>query len=182
MEITLDKSKPHGIVFPPLNDPHGKSDQVAHFAQDGFHFTYDGDLVTWMLTDSLKKRAEILSTRKRADAAAEEARRKTLTDAGISVDEFGEEAAPKASSGRPEGSPQTRRTPMQEALDGANGKSPDFIDLVEWAKGKAHQEVLWFSIAKAAREQYAFSPASKEQLIQFLVRENLLTATEAPSR
>lgn len=153
---TFDKNKPFGQVFPPENG--------AHFAQDGFHFDVDGNLVEDMLTDADVKRLETLALEKKANAAAAAARAAFLKDNGLDPND------PNLTTKLIEVS-----AAAQQQQD-AGGP----VDLVAWAKGEAQYK--WFKVMAAAKEQHSFVATDARALVAFLVDQKLVAEADVKVR
>jgi len=138
--VKLDKSKPFAVVVPPENG--------AHFHQDGFYFDHHGVLAQLMLDDEAKERLRKLENRKKADAAAAEARKKFLEQSGLTpADLEGEDALTNV---------------MQAATVDAGG-----IDLVAWARGQ--KQYPFFAVRKAVKEQYAYAGDTRDAILTWMV-------------
>jgi hypothetical protein len=139
--IKLDKSKPFAVVVPPENG--------AHFHQDGFYFDHHGALATEMLDDAGKERLRKLENRKKADAAAAEARKKFMAQSGLTdADLEGEDA-------------------LTNVMQAATAESSGGVDLVAWAKGE--KQYPFFAIRKAAKDQYAYLGDTRDAIITWMV-------------
>jgi len=138
--ITLDKSRPFGVVFPP---------EGAHFYQDGFYFTHGGELVEDMLDDEATKKLK----RREASAAAEKRRdeiyREELAKQGLDEGEISEAIA------------------EQKATNAEVVEDPKAVDLVAWAKGQ--RKYVFGQVRKAFADQYGFAVADKRNGIEFLI-------------
>ncbi len=138
--IKLDKSKPHAVVVPPENG--------AHFFQDGFYFDHHGVLAPGMLDAAAEERLRKLENRKKADAAANEARKKFMEQSGLSAADLeGEDAL---------------TTVMQAATVDTIG-----VDLVGWAKGD--KQYPFFAVRKAAKDQYAYAGDTRDSILTWMI-------------
>jgi hypothetical protein len=147
--VKLDKSKPYGVVVPPENG--------AHFHQEGFYFTHHGDLAKDMLDDTAKERLRKLENRKKADAAAAEARKKFLEQSGLSdADLEGEDAL----------------TTVMHAATVDSGA----VDLIGWAKGE--KQYPFFAVRRAVKEQYAYAGDTKDSILTWMVDNKKVPETD----
>lgn len=142
IKITLDKSKPHGVVFPPENN--------AHFEQDGFYFTHQGDLVHDMLDEAATKRLKRRQAFARAEAARIAALRSALESEGLDGKEIDEVMKEAETSGA-----------------AAISKASAQVDLIAWAKGQ--QKYVFGQIRKAFQDQHAKIIADKRDALEWLV-------------
>jgi|HubBroStandDraft_4_1064222.scaffolds.fasta_scaffold81156_2 hypothetical protein len=148
--VKLDKGKPFATVCPPENG--------AHFHQDGFYFDHHGNLAKEMLDADAHERLRKLENRKKADAAANEARKKFMEQSGLTdTDLEGEDAV---------------STIMQAATMDSKG-----IDLVAWAKGE--KSYPFYAIRKAVKDQYSYAGDTKDAIITWMVDNKKVTAADA---
>lgn len=150
--VKLDKSQDHAIVFPPENG--------AHFHQNGFYFDHHGNLAPNMLAPESIEALKKADLRKKADAAAEVARKKFLEESGLDESDLeGDDALTKV---------------IQIATAAA-----DDVDLVAWAKGQ--KQYVFGVIRKAVSEQYSYQGSTKEAILNWMV-ENGKVAEEDVKR
>jgi hypothetical protein len=139
--VRLDKNKPYAVVVPPENG--------AHFHQDGFYFDHHGMLAPVMLDAEAKERLRKLANRKKADAAANEAKKKFMEQHGLSAADLeGEDAVNNV---------------MQTIAAGGAGA----IDLVAWAKGE--KDYIFGAVRKAVKEQYSYVGDNRAAIINWMI-------------
>lgn len=151
--IMLDRSRPFGVVFPPENN--------AHYAQDGLHFTAEGELAEEWLSPDDRARLDKMIARKAADAAGEKARREALEKAGFGADEISAIAQAAA---------KTRATPEKSGAD--NG-----VDLKAWGEGKIN--IAFFKVKQAIIDKYARNVENMQDALDFLIDEHVISEASA---
>jgi hypothetical protein len=148
--IRLDKSRPHGVVFPPENG--------AHYAQEGLHFDVKGNLVEAMLTHADKSRLDMTIAKREAEAAADKARQDALKKAGLTDDEIA-----------------VANTSRIAAQTGKAGDGD--VDVKAWARGDIN--VPWFKVRKAIMDQFARDVDNQAAAIEFLIEDGVISADQA---
>lgn len=141
MTLTLDREKPAGEI-------HGGHETfpLAKWEQDGFLFTYQGELIEEALDDAGRKRLDEVLRRR---AALEQARKAFL-----------------------EASPGTDPAVVNKLISEAALTSPDTT--VDFAKWLADQRAYPFaSVTKAIREQFNVGVTSKRQALEVLAENGL---------
>lgn len=146
--LKLNKDREHAIVFPPENG--------AHFMQGDFYFDQDGELVTHpdLFSPQAEKKAKRLAALEIANAAAKDARRKSLEAEGIDPDTVPE-------------------TDDDEEIAEEKKK----LDLKAWLRGEA--KAIFPLVQAAIKEQHGFNAVSRNAAKEFLVGELGLVAPEA---
>lgn len=146
--IKLDKARPYAVVVPPENG--------AHFHQDGFYFDHHGVLATGMLDAEANARLTKLANRKKADAAANEAKKKFMEQHGLSPSDLeGEDAVNNV---------------MQVAATGGS------IDLVAWAKGE--KDYIFGVVRKAVKEQYAYVGDTRNAILNWMIENKKVSESD----
>ncbi len=151
--ITLDRSRHVGTVFPPENG-------AVHF-QDGLLFKNDGTLALDAMDGPALKRLEKAIVRRKADIAAEEAKRAVYAKLGIDPAEL---------EGMSAG----------EFIAKTAEVNPGDINLVAWAKGETKYQ--WFQVRAAAKEQYGIalnSEDGKKHLIDRMVEMGKVSRSDS---
>jgi hypothetical protein len=142
--LRLNKTRDHGIVNPPENG--------AHYYQDGFYFSNEGDLVTHpaLLTPETEAKLERHVKLEAARRAGEVARRKSLEAEGINPDD------------------------IDAALSGdeAEDEESEDFNFVGWLRGEF--KAPFFTIRKAVSEKYKVNLNKQKEVVDFLVIEQRL--------
>lgn len=146
-DIRLDKARNHSVVFPPEGG--------AHFFQDGFYFTHEGDLVEDMLDEASTKKLAKRKARAEADARKEEIYRQELANQGLNETEVAEAIE------------EAKADNVQVEADASA------IDLVAWAKGQ--KKYVFGQVRKAFKDQFAVDVPDKKTGIEFLVDEGKIS-------
>jgi hypothetical protein len=148
--VKLDRSKPVSTVVPPENG--------AHFFQDGFYFDHHGNLAPEMLDADARERLRKLENRKKADAAANEAKKKFMEQHGLSAADLeGEDAVNNV---------------MQTIAAGGTGA----IDLVAWAKGE--KDYIFGAVRKAVKEQYSYVGDNRAAIINWMIENKKISESD----
>jgi hypothetical protein len=148
--IKLDRTRKFGDTYPPVT--HG--DQVAHFCQDGFYFTVDGELVEGLLSKQDAARLERIQNEKKAEEAARDAGRKALEALGIDASEMDFKIK--------------RTDPNAEPDDREDGEGK--IDLLGWADG--NKNYPWKAVQAEIKSRYGFAATTKASAKSFIDNGN----------
>src|SRR5215211_1918621 len=145
--LSLDQNRPIAEICGHFEE--GDPMNGAKWAQDGFLFNNDGELLESALTEKDKKRLEeILARNEALDAAKKAFMEKAPTTSAADLD----------------------RIINTDLLN----KAPDDgeIDLVAWARGeKAYN---YGKVAKAFRDRFHQSPVNKKQGLEILAEHGLI--------
>ena len=149
--ITLDRNRPYGTI-------HGEETGGAFYAQDGFHFDIEGNLLEHLMDagakDALAKRLAV----EHAKRKAEEAYKQAMADANMAEPE-------------PPAAPAPPKPGIIAATPGApddDEEAPKF-DFRGWYLGQ--NKVGWFEVSKALKAEMGFSANSKASAAEFLSTE-----------
>ena len=149
----FDRSKAHGIVTPP--------EQGAHFEQDGFYFTQEGELVEALMSPADKARVKNVALQREAARRAEDARLAFLAENGIAADD-----------------PDREKKVIEAARTIA--ESGGGVDLVAWAKGE--KAYPFAKVRKAAEEKYSFTATDTRSLVEFMIDAKKIAEGEVKVR
>jgi len=150
--ITLDRNREYGTV-------HGEDTGGAFYAQDGFHFDIEGNLLEHLMDKGAVTRLEKRLAVENATRKAEEAYKLAMAEAG--------QAEPEPVKVAPAKPGRIAVTPGEDEPPAA--EDVEKFDFRGWYLGQ--NKVGWFEVSKALKTEMGYSANSKAAAAEFLSNE-----------